>query len=433
MSRPNRMQLSRYGSSIETSDTSSLVGLLGSTAPHSAQRNTTLTSASLPLEDSDVLEPFGDEMEHPDEVFQVDQGTSVSRRALGRKLREAEKRWRGGAVGSVVGPEASGAPSMGPSWRWPWSPPKPHLSGSDQRDLVVINEGGDSGRLEDNIDRDGLLITPELENAMSSLIEFAATDEVDPVELAISPEFTHYVAVAPEFYRIEVENLGMKARRSLFINMYNCLALHAWVIVSDRGRLSQASRSSRTSGNFAKGRVRTNVRMEQCAYNIGGYIYSMEDILHGILRCNNPPPKAFLGPYPWSKFLDNDRRASLRVKLEPRIHFLLNGRGSRGTLPDTNISYVVPVTLEKKLCEAATEYLSRRETIRMDERKTVVVLPDYFHEYVSDFCQETKLVEALLGYVQPGSVAHRELSAICTSRLSISFNSRRWTSSRGYD
>lgn len=97
-------------------------------------------------------------------------------------------------------------------------------------------------------------------------------------------------------------------------------------------------------------------------YDVGGLVYSADDIENGVLRGNKPGaanPWAFLGLPQFSKgqFPDqgDPRRKLIALKPDPRIHFALNC-GARSCPP---IRIFTPENLDEGL-EAAGEGLGSR-------------------------------------------------------------------------
>ena len=55
------------------------------------------------------------------------------------------------------------------------------------------------------------------------------------------------------------------------------------------------------------------------AYNVGGLLFTLDEIEHGVLRCNKGHPKDE------KPMFEDDARKSLSLSfLDPRIHFALN-------------------------------------------------------------------------------------------------------------
>ena len=58
------------------------------------------------------------------------------------------------------------------------------------------------------------------------------------------------------------------------------------------------------------------------AYNVGGLLFSLDEIEHGVLRCNRGHPK---DKKPMFGLTENDPRMKLMLtKFDARIHFALN-------------------------------------------------------------------------------------------------------------
>ncbi len=91
---------------------------------------------------------------------------------------------------------------------------------------------------------------------------------------------------------------------AFWINVYNALVIHGALRAGVRRSLKEAP------GFF-----------RHTAYRIGGRVYSLDDIEHGILRQNRGHPARGLLPQwmPW-----NDRCADVIRPMDTRIHFALN-------------------------------------------------------------------------------------------------------------
>ena len=56
------------------------------------------------------------------------------------------------------------------------------------------------------------------------------------------------------------------------------------------------------------------------AYNVGGLLFTLDEIEHGILRCNKGHPNNKKAVFKES----DDRKSLIMTTLDPRIHFALN-------------------------------------------------------------------------------------------------------------
>src|SRR5690606_36544813 len=92
-------------------------------------------------------------------------------------------------------------------------------------------------------------------------------------------------------------------RAALWINIYNALTIDAVIAFGIRESVREVPRM----GFF-----------RQAAYCIGGHIFSLDDIEHGILRGNRRHPA-----YPVPQFDEKDPRRYAILPFEPKIHFAL--------------------------------------------------------------------------------------------------------------
>ena len=113
------------------------------------------------------------------------------------------------------------------------------------------------------------------------------------------------------------------------------------------------------------------------SYNIGGLIFTLNDIENGILR-GNKPSMATLYLTPFSK---NDPKLSHALEsVEPRIHFALNC-GAKSCPP---IKTFTSEHVENELATATESYLENDDAIVIDEKGNVH-LSMLFKWYHSDF------------------------------------------------
>ncbi len=105
-----------------------------------------------------------------------------------------------------------------------------------------------------------------------------------------------------------LKNMDLHVLRSreeqiaFWINLYNAIVIHGVIELGIRDSIKE---------------VRGFLKRVQ--YDVGGMLFSPEDIEHGILRANRRPPGSVM-----KRFGPGDRRAEFSVRpLEPRVHFAL--------------------------------------------------------------------------------------------------------------
>ncbi|XP_074660779.1 uncharacterized protein LOC141913203 [Tubulanus polymorphus] len=127
---------------------------------------------------------------------------------------------------------------------------------------------------------------------------------VDYEKLQKSDVYKTYLNTAKQLKSVKLDDMNETERKAFFLNVYNALTIH--------GLLNCASipRSVLDIRQFWK----------TTKYDIGGHVFSLDDIEHGVLRGNRSHPASS-----GSHFQLNDPKLKYSLKdVDPRIHFALN-------------------------------------------------------------------------------------------------------------
>lgn len=155
-----------------------------------------------------------------------------------------------------------------------------------------------------------------------------------------------------------LDTLGdWESRTAFWVNLHNCLAIHS---IIER----QIVRSVREVRGFF-----------HSAYDIGGLLFSMDQIQHGVLRANRW--KHPLLPRPFS--VRDPRRAFAMGECDPRIHFAL----VFGARSCPSLAMYEPERIEEQLEDAARAFVRSRVVI--DHDRAEVTLPAVFRWFHRDF------------------------------------------------
>ena len=151
-----------------------------------------------------------------------------------------------------------------------------------------------------------------LQRCMLELMdEFVSDRGVQYGALRGSAQFAQFLKTAGELGGLPADALDAStpepSRKAFWINLYNCLVMHGTVAVGTPA--DAAARSEFFSG-------RSGV-----AYTVAGCRLSLDDIEHGVLRCNTPTIGAAA---PLFGADDARRRFCLAPPTDPRLHFALN-------------------------------------------------------------------------------------------------------------
>lgn len=225
-----------------------------------------------------------------------------------------------------------------------------------------------------------------------------------------SPAFAAYARLAAALRDFALAGLRSDPDKLAFwINIYNALVIHGVVVLGIRQSVWEA-------GPFFR-RVR---------YLVGGYVFSLDDVEHGILRGNRRPPyrlrrqfRARWGGFP---FPPEDPRLRFSVqKLDPRIHCALVC-GSRSCPP---IEAYHREAIDEELETAAAHFVNS-PAVEVRPAENGVVLSRIFSWYRRDFEEVNGSLQAfLLRYLL--DPAAREFLAAAGHRVRIRFKPYDWS------
>ncbi len=183
---------------------------------------------------------------------------------------------------------------------------------------------------------------------------------VDYERLRDSSQFRNYRALTNGLVKFDpgaIENRN--ERLAFWINLYNTIVIDGIVTLGVKS-------SAREVPEFFTG----------LKYNIGGNLFSADDIEHGILRGNTPPSFRFAKPFS----LKDPRKKFTISPPDPRIHFALVC-GSRSCPP---IKYYDPSHIDQQLDQAARSFINSSEVMVLPEEGKVL-LSEIFRWYEADF------------------------------------------------
>lgn len=241
---------------------------------------------------------------------------------------------------------------------------------------VVLNdpapEGSEPARLPHDLGED-------LQRRVLAALAAAATPSgrIDYRRLRASPEWAHAVDAARALQRAPLAELvGRAARLAFWINVYNALALHGIVALGIRRSVHEVV-----------------LFFARVSYRIGGFLLSLDDIEHGILRGNRRRP---FPPFPPFRRLD-PRGVLALAPVDPRIHFALNC-GAQSCPP---VGIYRAHAIDQQLDLAARNFINQAVTLDGTGR---IACSKIFRWYRADFEGAGGLVPFLLRYLDDGPV-----------------------------
>ncbi|KAJ3430896.1 electron carrier/ protein disulfide oxidoreductase [Anaeramoeba flamelloides] len=173
--------------------------------------------------------------------------------------------------------------------------------------------------------------------------------------------FQKFLDQTAELKSIKLNKLTIIERLCFFINLYNTLILHGFII-----------------NGFPTDRYSLKRFMEQSQYKVDKYYFSLNDILHGILRGNRDLK------YSRHYFKHNDERAKFAIKpVDPRFHFALLNPNFDSLIKIYRIKYT-----DKLLNEISSIVVTN--LIKIEKNK--IYLPKFFQMFQKDFGGEKILL-----------------------------------------
>lgn len=192
-----------------------------------------------------------------------------------------------------------------------------------------------------------------------------------------TPQFDAYVRMAGFLKKFDPKRLGPRGQRLAFwINLYNTMVVHGVVALGIRESVKEKSRF-----------------FDLVTYDIGGYLFSLNDIEHGILRGNKRVPHRL-----WRAFGRDDPRNEFVVSpADPRVHFALVC-GSQSCPP---IAFYSSDAIEAQLDLAAKSFVNSGEVELVPEKRCLEV-SRIFKWYRADFGSRDDVVKLIVGYLDEG-------------------------------
>jgi hypothetical protein len=150
---------------------------------------------------------------------------------------------------------------------------------------------------------------------------------------------------------------------------------------------------------------------------VGGLVYSLDDVQHGLLR-GNLPKHGRLRP-PMRR--DDPRLSHMPLAFDERIHFALFSAARSSPA----LAVFEAGALERQLDAAAGAYV--RRSVRVEQDGAVLVLPRQFRWYPADFGHAQGIIEFVAAWLDEETVAAIDRRR---GRVSLRYADFDWTLNR---
>jgi len=190
-------------------------------------------------------------------------------------------------------------------------------------------------------------------------------------------DFPVFEEAVCELQAVNMGKMSERGRLVFGINVYNLMIAYAFVKVG--------------VGITCLNR---NAFFSRVKFNIGGELFSFNDLEHGVLRRNARQPFAVLG----ATFGFGDPRVKLALsKVDCRIHFALNC-GAKSCPP---IKFFRAESVEEELRVVALSFCESDDNVMLDEGQHTVTVSAIFKWFERDFCiSKDKLPEVVAGFLR---------------------------------
>ncbi|KAJ3434908.1 electron carrier/ protein disulfide oxidoreductase [Anaeramoeba flamelloides] len=220
--------------------------------------------------------------------------------------------------------------------------------------------------------QNGYQVAEELLINMLDLINtfyYVSKNEINFKQISKSIHFRKFVQMTSSLKNIRLKELNRNERICFFLNIFNTLTLHSFAV-----------------NGIPKDRTSVEKFMKSSRYQIENVFFSLNDILHGILRGNthskHNSPYFFLSA-------DGRKRYSIRP-IDPRIHF---------NIINYNFPTILTIyrsnTINKTLNKITK--LSLKQLISKAQKK--ILLPKLFSQYHLDFGGNNKTFNWISKYI----------------------------------
>jgi hypothetical protein len=263
---------------------------------------------------------------------------------------------------------------------------------------LVLNESGEAAALVSGED-----ISQQLKSKIDNLkLNFFDMEKggVNYEGMRNSDAFEDYKAATRGLASLYLEELATRqAKLAFWINIYNALVVHG-ILELD------VSKSVKEVPSFFK----------TVFYNVGGYVFSLDDIEHGVLRGNKK--KHLLSPKPFSG--GDPRKKFILEKVDPRIHFALVC-GSNSCPP---IDVYEEEEIDEQLELVASGFINSEEVIVEEESKRLRV-SRIFKWYEDDFGGREGVLSLIIKYRYDPK--EKDFLKKAVSELRILYNDYDWS------
>ncbi|XP_041367842.1 uncharacterized protein LOC121382326 [Gigantopelta aegis] len=281
------------------------------------------------------------------------------------------------------------------------------MMASNQDDVSVLNVDKKDSVTEKHASIAACELSKKLQKIMLRLKgEFMSEDgkKINYNRIKGSPLFAEYKQEAKQLQNVDLESLSELEKKVFFINTYNALTIHG---LAEQQTIPDSV-------------LRIQQFWKTTGYNIGGHVFTLDDIEHGILRSNRGHPASIQPQFP-----PKDPRLKFIVKqIDPRIHFAL----VCGAKSCPAINVYTTENIENALMDATKNFC--KQEVSMFTETEEIWLSKLFQWYRQDFGEtDVHVVRWTIPYLEPNIQDRAEILLMkltTQGTVSINYNYYDW-------
>ena len=256
----------------------------------------------------------------------------------------------------------------------------------------------------ERVDDDSMSLLSRLKKLLGK-IESAVTNDQGLVDYAHAYQNEYYPVFEEavcELQGVDMGKMDDPTKLAFCINLYNLMIKYAFMKVGI------------ASSTFARGAFFTSVK-----FNVGGDLFSFNDLENGILRANASPPFSFSAPF--SK--GDPRRRLAMPTVDCRIHMALNC-GATSCPPVKNFT---ATAIDEELRVVAQAFMEQNDNVKIVPETNEVHLSMILSWYSVDFApSKDALPQKVVTFLRGEKKEALEKMLESGKKISVKFNAYDW-------
>jgi hypothetical protein len=261
-------------------------------------------------------------------------------------------------------------------------------------------------------------LASELISKMNDILKDSVTGKEDDMSQVLakvkrSKHYLQYMELSAELQGVNIQALQKNEKIAFFLNMYQLMFVHEKLNKLEAAPQSQPLEKHEVLlmiGRF----VSQTFYAEKFVYNISGKNYTIDDIVHGILRGNKARPTSMIGG---KYFAGKDLRSQLVQIRDCRVSLIFY----QGDMFPKRLEAYDSTNYEEKLDKIVKNVL--KNNVIYDELEEEVYLPPIFRDYRQDFPKDDgELLKWIWKYFRFHTNIESVLKGVKEKRITIEYS-----------